>query len=138
MKISQLAQQLAKPHDRSVIATIQSLLFLMKKFGKALNTQSVLSVLNNSCPEVVKLYSLLWMSRCTINQCQVLLVSVSRLLEYNHLQVTSFIDSWIELSKDDIMDELISSVVGFSVIGKWKIYKRTLDGDLRKFIVNNC
>jgi hypothetical protein len=59
MNISKLAKQLAQTDDRSVIATIQSLLFVMKRFGKSLNTPSVLTVLEQSYPDMVALYRVL-------------------------------------------------------------------------------
>ena len=59
MNISKLAKQLAQSGDRDVIATIQSLLFVMKKFGKSLNTPSVLESLSTNYPEVMSLYTIL-------------------------------------------------------------------------------
>lgn len=135
MKIHQLAKQLSQSHDRQIIWTIQSLLFLMKKFGKSLNSTEVLKVLENYCPDVVLLYKILWSSRCSINQCQQLLVSVSHLLDYNHLDILSSSSFDFDLLSDDIIDTIETSIIGLSVVGKGKIYKRTLNGDLQKLII---
>lgn len=59
MKVPQLAKHLVELNDRAVIATLQSLLFVMKKFGKSLSSPSVLDFLQKNLPDVVVVYTLL-------------------------------------------------------------------------------
>lgn len=137
MKVPQLAKQLVELNDRSVIATLQSLLFVMKKFGKSLNSPSVLDFLEKNLPDVAIVHRLLWWSRVTISQCQQLLVSVARALDYNHLEIMSPSQELsLDLLGGDISDQHSTATIGLSVVGKWKVYKRSLEGDLNKLVVS--
>lgn len=129
-----LATQLSQCSDRlSIINSIQTLLLLMKKFGKALNSPDILSVISQKFPDAFSLYTILGKSRCSIIECQQLLVSVSRLMDHNHLNVVSSIGK-ADLSLEDADSATYSSsdIIGLSVVGKGKIYKRTLNTDLQK------
>lgn len=136
MNITQLAKQLTQTQDRKIIETLQLLVFLMKKFGKSLNTPAVLQVIDNHYPKVVSLYKILGASRCSISKCQQLLVAVSRLLDYNHLDVVTSSSFDKNFSSEVLTDIADSSVVGLSVTGKGKIYKRSLESDLQRLISN--
>lgn len=137
MNISKLAKLLTQDKDRTIIATLQGLLFLMKKFWKSLNTPNILSALSQSYPEIIQLYILLGKSRCTVNQCQQLLVSVSSLLDSNHLEVSTCDNLSLDLMSDNTFAINATSDVWLTVSGKGnKIYKRTLEGDLNKLIGN--
>lgn len=137
MKVPQLAKHLVELNDRTVISTLQSLLFVMKKFGKSLSNPTVLDFLEKNLPDVVVIYRLLWWSRSTIHQCQQLLVSVARALDYNHLDIMSSSQELaLDLLWDDLSDQYNSGTIWLSVVGKWKVYKRSLEGDLSKLINN--
>lgn len=129
-----LAFQLAQSSDReSIINSIQTLLLLMKKFGKALNSPDVVATISQKFPDAFSLYTILGRSRCSITQCQQLLVSVSRLMDHNHLNVVASV--WkldLDLKAKDSLTYSSSDTIGLSVIGKGKIYKRTLNTDLQK------
>lgn len=138
MKISRtlLAKQLAESGDRShTIDIIQSLLYLMRKFGKSLNSPEVITLLKKEFPDALALYDILGRSSCTVNQCQQLLVSVSRLMDHNHLDVQWVSDSIVlDTDPKDTFSYGDSNVLGLSIVWKGKIYKRTLDGDLNKMV----
>ena len=106
----------------------------MKKFGKSLNTSAVLESLANNYPDVMSLYTILWKSRCSVNQCQQLLVSVASAMDYNHLEVISLDTISLDLLSGDIAEYSTSPVIGLSVQGKGKVYRRNLVWDLNKLV----
>lgn len=132
MQIQKLAKKLAQYEDRDVIITIKSLLLLMKKFWKSLSSSSVIANISQNYPDVLSLYKMLWWSKCSINQCQQLLLYVSNYMDHNHLQVITLDNLTITQQDSDSADYSPSSSFWLSVIGKGKVYKRTLEWDLSK------
>ena len=80
----------------------------------------------------MKLYDLLGGSHFTIHGCQQLLVSVSRLMDHNHLDIYGDCKDDIASEGKDTVSHTITNSIGLTVVGKWKIYKRSLDTDLMR------
>ena len=121
---------------KQALEILQSLLVLLRKFGKQLSQQPVSAFMQEHYPEEYALYQLLWGIRLGIKDCLTLQQNLYEQLGEDALVALTTDDVLLgkELGQKDlvIVDGGDESSPALMIKSPFKVYKRSLNDDLHK------